>query len=71
MLIKDFISTESASTVSSRGEYFFPVVQGKLNENLPGKGIFQISSYDVAYPAWASTPDQQWTLLDKFPALNG
>jgi beta-galactosidase len=68
---KGLISTESASTVSSRGEYFFPVVQGKLNENLPGKGIFQITSYDVAYPAWAATPDQQWTLLDKFPASMG
>jgi beta-galactosidase len=65
------ISTESASTVSSRGEYFFPIVTGKLNENLPGKGIFQITSYDVAYPGWASTADQQWTLLDKFPAAMG
>lgn len=65
------ISTESASTVSSRGEYFFPVVQGNLNNNLPGKGIFQISSYDVAYPFWASTPDQQWTILDKFPGAMG
>jgi beta-galactosidase len=65
------ISTESASTVSSRGEYFFPIVQGDLNNNLPGKGNFQITSYDVAYPGWASTPDQQWTLLDKFPAAMG
>jgi beta-galactosidase len=65
------ISTESASTVSSRGEYFFPIVTGDLNNNLPGKGIFQITSYDVAYPGWASTPDQQWTLLDKYPAAFG
>jgi beta-galactosidase len=65
------ISTESASTVSSRGEYFFPIVTGDLNNNLPGKGIFQITSYDVAYPGWASTPDQQWTLLDKYPGAMG
>jgi len=64
-------SSESASTVSSRGEYYFPVVTGDLNNNLPGKGRFQVSSYDVAYPAWASTPDQQFTLLDKFPASYG
>ena len=64
-------SSESASTVSSRGEYFFPIVQGDLDNNLPGNGIFQVTSYDVAYPAWASTPDQQWTLLDKFPAVMG
>jgi beta-galactosidase len=66
-----FFSSESASTVSSRGEYYFPVVQGDLNNNLPGKGIFQISSYDLAYPGWATTPDQQWTLMDKFPATFG
>ncbi len=66
-----FHSSESASTVSSRGEYFFPVVTGDLNNNLPGKGIFQITSYDVAYPEWASTPDQQWTMLDKYPAAYG
>jgi beta-galactosidase len=65
------VSTESASTISSRGEYFYPVAQGDLYNNLPGKGIFQISSYDLAYPSWASTADQQWTLLDKFPAVMG
>jgi beta-galactosidase len=64
-------SSESASTISSRGEYFFPVVEGDLNNNLPGKGIFQISSYDLAYPAWATTPDQQWTMNDKYPAVFG
>jgi beta-galactosidase len=64
-------SSESASTVSSRGEYFFPIVTGNLDNNLPGKGIFQVTSYDVAYPSWASTPDQQFTLLDKFPAVYG
>jgi beta-galactosidase len=68
---KPFHSSESASTVSSRGEYFFPVVQGDLFNNLPGKGIFQITSYDVAYPEWAGTPDQQFTLLDKYPAAIG
>ena len=66
-----FFSTESASTISSRGEYFFPVVQGDLLNNLPGKGIFQISSYDLAYPGWATTADQQWTMMDKFPATFG
>lgn len=66
-----FYSSESASTISSRGEYFFPVVQGNLMNNLPGKGIFQISSYDVAYPGWATTPDQQWTMIDKYPGTMG
>ena len=66
-----FYSSESASTVSSRGEYFFPAVQGDLINNLPGKGIFQITSYDIASPGWATTPDQQWTMLDKYPAAMG
>lgn len=66
-----FYSSESASTISTRGEYFFPTVQGDLNNNLPGKGIFQITSYDIAYPGWASTPDQQWTMFDKYPAAMG
>ena len=66
-----FHSSESASTISSRGEYFFPVVQGDLNNNLPGKGIFQISSYDLAYPGWATTPDQQWEMQDKYPGVFG
>ncbi|HOB85786.1 MAG TPA: beta-galactosidase GalB [Bacteroidales bacterium] len=66
-----FHSSESASTVSSRGEYFFPVVEGNLDNNLPGKGIFHISSYDLAYPAWASSPDQQWAMQDKYPAVVG
>jgi len=66
-----FHSSESASTISSRGEYFFPVVEGDLNKNLPGKGIFQISSYDVAYPAWATSPDQQWKMNDKYPGVFG
>lgn len=66
-----FHSSESASTVSSRGEYFFPVVLGGLDNNLPGKGIFQISSYDLAYPFWATTPDQQWEMIDKYPGTFG
>jgi beta-galactosidase len=69
--MKPFHSSESASTISSRGEYFFPVVPNDLYNNLPGKGIFQITSYDVAYPSWATTPDQQFEADDRFPAVAG
>jgi beta-galactosidase len=68
---KPIHSSESASTVSSRGEYFFPIVQGNLMNNLPGKGVFQVTSYDVAYPAWACTPDQQFEINDRYPAVLG
>jgi beta-galactosidase len=69
--LKPIHSSESASTVSSRGEYFFPIVQGNLNNNLPGKGIFQVTSYDVAYPGWASTADQQFEINERYPAVLG
>ena len=58
--------SETASTVSSRGEYFFPV-QPKL-ESLAD---FQVSSYDLNYPGWAQTPDQEFAGQDKTPAVAG
>ena len=66
-----FFSSESASTVSSRGEYYFPIKLGDLNNSLPGKGIFQLTSYDVAYPDWATSVDQQWEMMDRFPGTFG
>lgn len=51
---------ETASTVSSRGEYKFPVKEKK--------GVYyedyQVSSYDLEYPSWASTPDTEWFYQD-------
>ena len=66
-----FHSSESASTISSRGEYYFPVVQGVIEKNLPGNGIFQVSSYDLTHPGWATLPDEQWTMNDKYPGVFG
>jgi hypothetical protein len=44
--------SETASTVSSRGEYFFPVTETKNG----GMGEFQMSSYDLYAPRWAWPP---------------
>jgi len=66
-----FHSSESASTISSRGEYFFPVKEGDPGSDPQGKSTFQITSYDLAHPAWATTPDQQWALMDRIPAVFG
>jgi len=55
-----FIASETSSCLSSRGEYYFPVKNGSANKNLPGKGIFQMSSYDQQYPGWGVTPDSQF-----------
>ena len=59
--------SETASTVSSRGEYFFPV---KPNFEA-GQSDFQVSSYDLYYPGWASTPDREFEGQDRFPFVAG
>ncbi len=59
--------SETASTISSRGEYFFPV-KPKLEDSLAD---FQVSSYDLSYPGWATTPDQEFEGQDRNPAVAG
>jgi beta-galactosidase len=59
--------SETASTISSRGEYFFPVSESK-NE---GKADFQVSSYDLYAPPWATTPDSEFHGQDQNPFVAG
>jgi beta-galactosidase len=61
------LSTESASTVSSRGEYFFPVLEDKSK----GFWNFQVSSYDLYAPRWATPPDTEFAGQDKNPFVAG
>jgi beta-galactosidase len=77
-----FFSTESASTISSRGEYFFPVV-GPGFGSVTGRGgaagapasqddaSHQMSSYDLYYPGWASSPDHEFYGQDHSAAVAG
>ena len=60
-------ASETASTVSSRGEYFFPVVADKLE----GRADFQVSSYDLYAPRWAWPPDVEFKGLDETPSAAG
>ena len=60
-------ASETASTVSSRGEYFFPVVADKAQ----GRADFQVSSYDLYAPPWAFPPDTEFRGLDEFPFAAG
>ena len=53
--------SETASTVSSRGEYFFPVT----DEQEPVRRDFQVSSYDLCAPKWATTPDSEFRRQDE------
>jgi beta-galactosidase len=57
---------ETASTVSSRGVYVFPVRPG---DKAHGLADFQISSYDWTAPEWAWPPDVEWRALDATPTL--
>jgi beta-galactosidase len=59
--------SETASTVSSRGEYFFPVSEDKAQ----GLADFQVSSYDLYAPRWATTPDHEFRFQDELPYVAG
>lgn len=59
--------SETASCISSRGEYFFPVSTNKDN----GKADFQMSSYDLYAPRWATIPDTEFKGQDEFPYVAG
>ncbi len=62
-----FYSSESSSCISSRGEYFFPVTDDKSK----GMADFQMSSYDLYAPRWATTPDTEFKGQDENPASAG
>ncbi|MEP7076595.1 MAG: beta-galactosidase GalB [Acidobacteriota bacterium] len=59
--------SETASAVSTRGEYFFPVSDDKLK----GRKDFQVSSYDLYAPPWAWPPDTEFEADDKNPFVAG
>ena len=61
--------SETASTISSRGEYFFPVSDDKLD---PGSRVnFQVNSYDLTATDWATTPEAEWKAADAVPGYAG
>lgn len=55
-----FYGSETASCISSRGEYLFPVD----NDKSGGKIGFHMSSYDLYAPNWASAPDVEFAAQD-------
>lgn len=54
------LGSETASTVSSRGIYKFPVVEAKMKQYKD----YQSSSYDLEYCSWSNTPDEDAVLQD-------
>ncbi len=61
------LGSETASTVSSRGIYKFPVKEYK-NKQYPDN---QSSSYDLEYCDWSNLPDEQFALIDDKPWVLG
>jgi beta-galactosidase len=59
--------SETSSTVSSRGEYFFPVAQ-KIGD---GAEVFHVTSYDLYFPTWATAPDTEFAAQDDNPSVLG
>jgi beta-galactosidase len=59
--------SETASTISSRGEYLFPVEENKDG----GKIGFHMSSYDLYAPRWAQPPDWEFKAQDELPEVAG
>lgn len=61
------LGSETASTVSSRGIYKFPVVKG-FDKQYPD---FQSSSYDLEYCSWSNVPDDDFVMQDDKPWVIG
>jgi len=55
--------SETSSTVSSRGEYFFPIDAQGAN--------YQVNSYDRMYMPWATSPDMEFEGEDMNPSVMG
>ena len=75
------LGSETASTVSSRGVYKFPVVPddnaryASWAEGYDPKAVEkadgQCSSYDVEYCTWSNLPDDDWAMQDDYPWVIG
>ena len=61
------LGTETASTISSRGVYKFPVAEVRGESYEDG----QISSYDMESCFWSNLPEDDWMWQDKAPWVMG
>ena len=61
------LGSETASTVSSRGVYKFPVTP--TNQGYHDDG--QCSSYDVEWCSWSNLPDDDWAWQDDYDWVIG
>ena len=61
------LGSETASTVSSRGCYYFPVTPTDRGQHPDG----QCSGYDVEWCPWSNLPDDDWHWQDDKPWVIG
>ena len=68
------LGAETASTISSRGEYFFPT--GDASRPAPHNGRkdgsphhdnLQCTGYDLDYCSWSNLPDDDWAVQEDNP----
>lgn len=68
-------SSESASALSTRGTYIFPVIPGNSATVGPGSGgdatALQVSAYELYAPSWGSSPDKVFEAQDRHPFVAG
>ncbi len=62
------LGSETASTISSRGTYKFPVEIYGNNKTYPDG---QISGYDTEHCSWSNLPDDDWRWQDDDPRVIG
>ena len=72
---KFIVGSETAATLSSRGVYTFPVVDGPGapasadgGEDVPNR---QVSSYDLYFAPWAYAPDKEFAAQERYPFVGG
>jgi beta-galactosidase len=67
--------SETTSTISSRGEYTFPVAPGlgAVASANAGEDVArrQLSSYDLYYAPWSYSPDREFQSQDIYPYVGG
>lgn len=67
--------SETASTVSTRGTYIFPVTSDQTAIVGPDAGenvtAQYVSSYELYTPSWAASPDKVFIQQDKYPYVAG
>ena len=72
---KMIMGSENAATVSSRGEYLFPVIGGVSAPARDGRGgdpkTRQVSGYELYTAPFGSSPDKVFASLDTHPFVAG